>query len=298
MTYQGLKQFIQQFQEESGLKVVIKDFVGFLDWDEELFEAVQDFYIHKSPFCMYIKESKRLWDYCLMEKKLLYQRLLREPVPFYGCCYANVMEYVIPILYKDTLIAALTVGSFKVETEKSHHKLNQLVKRQGLDPLELDRTYEQSTVLWENDFETAIHRLNIIAEYLALAYSNLKRDEKEKIKLQHEMSKPYVLSHALEYIKLHYKEDVSLETLARFCHCSKSYISHQFRLYTQMTLKTYVNHLRINEAKELLSQGKSITEIAFWVGFKDSNYFSKVFRELEQMTPTDYYNRINTISNT
>lgn len=243
---------------------------------------------------MYIKENRRLWDYCIKEKKMIYHRLLKDPIPFYGCCYANVCEYVLPILHQGRVIAALTVGGFKTDEGIIDYKLGQLANKYGLQPSKLYTTYQESNIEWRPGYEEQIEHLKLVVEYLALAYANLMDIEMDKIRHQKEMSRPYILSHVLEYIKLHYKEDITLEELARFCHCSKSYISHQFRLYTQMTLRHYVNQLRLNAAKELLMKGNPITEVAFMVGFKDSNYFSKVFRELEHITPTDYINQSRT----
>ena len=288
LAYEGLHQFLKQFQKESGLHVVIKDFVGLLDRDTELFEAVQDFYIHKQPFCMYVKSNSRLWGYCLLEKKLIYARLLRDPVAFYGRCYSGIYEYVIPILYNGVVIAALTVGNYRMEVEEIEKKFNQMTENNLLNLQALIKNYQESTIDWDPLYMVQIEKLQVVTEYISLVYGNFLENQKKIVKSTSEISKPYILSHALEYLKIHHKEDISLEALAGFCHCSKSYLSHQFKKYTQMTLKTYINHLRINSAKELLMEGISVTEIAFLVGFKDSNYFSKVFRELEQITPTEY----------
>ncbi|MBC7959774.1 MAG: helix-turn-helix domain-containing protein [Vallitaleaceae bacterium] len=290
LAYEGLRQFLQQFQKETGLNVVIKDFVGLLDGGTELFEAVQDFYIHKQPYCMYIKSNPRLWDYCLLEKKMIYDKLLKEPVPFYGRCYTGICEYVVPILYKGKVIAALTVGNYRMEGENIEKKLQRMAANNPLDLHELSKNYYESTIDWNPLYMDQIQKLQVVTEYISLTYGNLLENQQKIAKVSSEISKPYILSHALEYLRIHHKEEISLEELARFCHCSKSYLSHQFKKYTQMTLKTYINNLRINSAKELLKEGASITEIAFLVGFKDSNYFSKVFRQLEHITPTEFQN--------
>jgi two-component system response regulator YesN len=54
----------------------------------------------------------------------------------------------------------------------------------------------------------------------------------------------------------------------------------------------YINKFRIEEAKYLLDRSSdSVTEIASQVGYSDSNYFSKVFRKWEHVTPHDYRKR-------
>jgi two-component system, response regulator YesN len=59
-----------------------------------------------------------------------------------------------------------------------------------------------------------------------------------------------------------------------------------------MTLTDYINQLRIEEAKYLLDHSDdSVTAIASQVGYNDANYFSKVFRKWERVTPHDYRKR-------
>ena len=56
-----------------------------------------------------------------------------------------------------------------------------------------------------------------------------------------------------------------------------------------MTIMFYVQNLRITQAKKLLREGKfSITEIAFQVGFNDSNYFSSCFKKATGISPLEY----------
>ena len=56
-----------------------------------------------------------------------------------------------------------------------------------------------------------------------------------------------------------------------------------------MNIIDYINHKRVEEAKLYLQRGnKSITEIAFLVGFNDLNYFSRVFKKFTSLTPSQY----------
>ncbi|MBD1578068.1 helix-turn-helix transcriptional regulator [Vibrio sp. S11_S32] len=57
---------------------------------------------------------------------------------------------------------------------------------------------------------------------------------------------------------------------------------------TGISANKFINALRISKAKKLLSERRSITEIAFFVGFNDSNYFSTKFKSATGYTPRDY----------
>ena len=59
-----------------------------------------------------------------------------------------------------------------------------------------------------------------------------------------------------------------------------------------MNITEFINQKRIEEAKLYLKRGNiSITDIAFMVGFNDLNYFSKVFKKLTSVTPSQYAKR-------
>ncbi len=61
-----------------------------------------------------------------------------------------------------------------------------------------------------------------------------------------------------------------------------------------MNITEFINQKRIEEAKLYLKRGNfSITDIAFMVGFNDLNYFSKVFKKLTSVTPSQYAKRRN-----
>ena len=86
--------------------------------------------------------------------------------------------------------------------------------------------------------------------------------------------------------------DVSLKTLCDHFHCSKSHISHIFQRHAGCSLRQYCNQLRLAEAKRLLvPSGLSVTEIAQFLGFSDTSYFIRFFRDAAGQTPRKWRNR-------
>lgn len=84
---------------------------------------------------------------------------------------------------------------------------------------------------------------------------------------------------AMAYLHAHYAEPVTREVLARQVGMSDDYLTACFRQELGMTPIAYLNRYRVNQAKALLADpDKTITEIAWLVGFSDSGYFSRVFR--------------------
>ena len=71
------------------------------------------------------------------------------------------------------------------------------------------------------------------------------------------------------------------------CHLSK-----KFKKEVGIGIKEYINASRIAYAKRLMENCDLITEVAFASGFSDSNYFSTIFKRIEDMTPSQYLNLI------
>ncbi|RLY05144.1 AraC family transcriptional regulator [Streptococcus hillyeri] len=98
-----------------------------------------------------------------------------------------------------------------------------------------------------------------------------------------------IIQNALLYIDQHYQNNIKLNQLAEHCHISKNYLSSLFHKEVNMSLSDYLQKYRSKKACELLSnKNLSILEISERCGFQSSDYFSKVFKELKQMTPSQY----------
>lgn len=92
------------------------------------------------------------------------------------------------------------------------------------------------------------------------------------------------------YIDENYEnEDTSLSDIAQEFSVSESYICIVFKKVFDDTVNQYMIEKRINKAKEYLKNtNKKIKEISELVGYRDSNYFIRIFKKTTGMTPADY----------
>lgn len=98
------------------------------------------------------------------------------------------------------------------------------------------------------------------------------------------------------YINDHYDEEITVGMIAEKFFVSESYLSSFFKEKSGKSMMKYVNEVRIERAKTyLLRTNMSIGEIADSVGFGDINYFSRKFRLLVGMTPSEYRKRKNSL---
>lgn len=92
-----------------------------------------------------------------------------------------------------------------------------------------------------------------------------------------------------EYLNKHLSEEISLKILGDVFHLTPNYISRVFRDELGVNYLTYLTHLRLEKAKDLLaSSGLSISDISGSVGFNDYRTFTKVFKRYESIPPTQY----------
>lgn len=122
-----------------------------------------------------------------------------------------------------------------------------------------------------------------VIELLSSYLSKLEKTEKSLPQLERNIEK------AKDFIKEHYSEKLSLKEVADHSGYSVYYFSKIFKKYVNTNFSVYLNTIRIEEAKKLMTNHElSIKEIAEKVGYEDFSYFSKVFKTYEGMVPSDY----------
>lgn len=112
--------------------------------------------------------------------------------------------------------------------------------------------------------------------------------EKVRVTKQEYTGNPHV-EKAIQYIKTHLTQPVSVTDICESTDISKYHLSHIFKTYTGMTIQEYLLTERIKAAKELLeSTDQSISEIAALFQFCDQSYFTYRFRKSVGITPKEY----------
>ncbi|MBM7661775.1 two-component system response regulator YesN [Bacillus mesophilus] len=92
-----------------------------------------------------------------------------------------------------------------------------------------------------------------------------------------------------KYIIEHAHKDISLDTIGKEVGLSPIYISKIFKEQLGINYIHFLTECRIEKAKKLMRDPeKSLKEITYEVGYHDPNYFSKVFRRMCNVTPTEY----------
>ncbi|TCL65941.1 AraC family two component transcriptional regulator [Hydrogenispora ethanolica] len=98
-----------------------------------------------------------------------------------------------------------------------------------------------------------------------------------------------LLARAVAYLEEHFSKEISLEEVAEAIRISPFYLSKLFKKELGATFLDYLTALRIQQAKLILADPlSSVKDACFQVGYRDPNYFARVFKKSCGMTPTEY----------
>lgn len=97
-----------------------------------------------------------------------------------------------------------------------------------------------------------------------------------------------------KYLEVHYTEDISLEDVASQANVSPQYFSKLIKKNTGFNFIDWLSMMRVKKAKELFNTTNlSIKEVCYMIGYKDPNYFSRIFKKRVGMTPSEYIKNSN-----
>lgn len=95
------------------------------------------------------------------------------------------------------------------------------------------------------------------------------------------------------YVREHYMDDICLQDVAGALHYSDAYFCRFFKQNFDKNFIMYLSEFRVGQAKELLADMTvNIKDVSQRVGYRDSNYFTKVFKRLTGLTPSEYRSKV------
>lgn len=94
-----------------------------------------------------------------------------------------------------------------------------------------------------------------------------------------------------QYINSNLDKELNLDLLSRIRFTSKFHLLRLFKRYYGQTPKQYLIEKRIEQAKQLLAKGLSVTETCYDIGFDSPSSFSTLFKSRVGQTPSDFQKR-------
>jgi AraC-like DNA-binding protein len=96
----------------------------------------------------------------------------------------------------------------------------------------------------------------------------------------------------IQYLHQNINNTVTLTELSEMVQLSSTYLSRAFKETTGYSVIEFFNKMKIDKAKELIIEGnKRVKEVALALGFTDEFYFSRIFKRIEGISPSEYYSK-------
>ena len=141
----------------------------------------------------------------------------------------------------------------------------------------------------KSDFQNNVYLGKLFYEFLVLLTERhvktvLNEEDSDKYSRRNQK-----FNDIISYIEEHHDTALNVTDIAEHFFMSASHLSHFFKKHSNTSIIQYLNGVRILRAQQLLEQSDlSVGQIAGQVGIDDINYFSRKFRMVNGVTPTQY----------
>lgn len=114
-----------------------------------------------------------------------------------------------------------------------------------------------------------------------------------QVRNHYQNSNDTYIAQALQYIQFNYNRNIQVNDIACYVGINRSYFSSLFKQKMDISPKKYLQKFRIEKAKVMLAEStEPVSEIARKAGLKDPFVFSKLFKQIEGISPRAYRNQV------
>ena len=104
------------------------------------------------------------------------------------------------------------------------------------------------------------------------------------------LSRPQqAIDRARDYIRAHYAENISLDTLSNIAGISPYHLARMFQRQVGLPPHSYLTHVRVEHAKTMLGADIPLAEVALAVGFTDQSHLTRRFKRIVGVTPGQFH---------
>lgn len=228
----------------------------------------------KCKFCTILEKSDQAKQQCHQCDLHAMEYAFKTQQLHIYTCWCGLYETIIPLYTYGQLSGYFMMGQ-TLNSDEDRENVLQKAGKCIKDRVLLETSLKFSSVHTKQQIEAFAEIVNICAQYLTLT-NTLQIDSEN---LAEEIQK---------YLLLHHKENITIEMLCTYFHVSKATLHTHFQDVFHTTVHQRLLSIRLNQARNLcLTTDKSIKVIAKECGFKDPNYFSKVYKKYFGILPTE-----------
>lgn len=248
-----------------------------------------------SPFCQLMRSKPEFKSLCQKCDAFGGLEASKNGNPCIYRCHAGLTDISLPIIRNNQLLGFALFGQVEM-TEDSQSPFTRIhpIVTNWEKSQELRQARKKIKLVTTTQIQSAAALLKTIGDYhfddedprdqITFNFHATKKDVKTAIH-----SKNDEIRKAIAYIENNLTTNLTLEDVANHVYLSQFYFSRLFKKEMGISFITYLNQQRIEQAKTLLTQSTlSIKSISQNIGYSQTSYFCKIFKELVGMTPVNY----------
>lgn len=264
-----LKKAAADFYNVTKIKIVLYD-------DER--RVIYSYPASMCEFCKAVRQNAEFAAQCIECDNAGFDICDKTGKPYVYRCHMRLTEAIAPITESGVIIGYMMLGQVLIDEDVDEVKNNllNLSQKYCFDVGELTEKMNGLNVMKLEAVNSAVNIMTMCACYLFV----------NKIVRRKQDIASYELKN---FIDSHLSEELSIERLCRKFYISKSKLYSVARKSLGMGVSDYILTKRLEYARTLLREtSKPIFEISEQVGFKDSNYFIRIFKKHIGQTPQKY----------
>lgn len=273
-----LQEMIQAMTVGRNIHISVHDLTGLLQRPQ--LSLRRENRIHTCAFCDGAKATSEGYHICVSHKEKVNALAVRRKKPFWGYCPYGMQELAYPVVSRDRVLCIIYLGKLEPDPEIFRTRVIGTCERSGVNPntlLELENILEQASA------QEYLGVACLLAEYLV-------REAEKPCLVEKNMH--WAVRQAMEYAEHYYENDITISQMGALCGMNAKYLGRLFKTQTGMGFPEYVNKLRMRRAEVLLSEKKSIIEIALACGYSEISYFNRIFRKTYGCSPREYRKKL------
>jgi len=210
-------------------------------------------------------------------------------------CHAGLIDFSVPIIINDQLVAFFTSGQLITENENDFESIHPFQTDWQHDA-ELVKAYQSLPVRTSEEIAASAEILRIISNYYLKRKLETEIEKKPTLltpKLKGKETKTFEknkeIEKSLKYIEKNLNKSLTLEEVASHVHLSSFYFSKLFKKETGKNFIHYINDEKMELAQSMLiNTSLPIDVISSNLGFSHTSYFCKIFKKKFGTTPKNY----------
>lgn len=242
------------------------------------------YHTHTKPICNIAKSSPLGFDTCIACKDASNRRAASGEC-FSRACPFGIYEIIRPVMIRDKVRCIVYLGNISEDIGVTSKMAEIMCGSVGLHFVDMQK--ELCRLEQVNGMCTAEY-YGKLADFICGFIKELYDEDETSSSVTYDGTKHWCVEKAEQYIKQNYEKNMTLSSVAGLYFINEKYLGRIFKKQTGKTFHEYLNDVRLEKSRELLSGSYSIISVSHMCGFVNVTYFNRCFKIKYGISPGEY----------